>query len=352
MGVPKPFVRSLLLILLAVVVLTLTTPSQTAEEENERLLRILSPSLLAADRPLFDPILPAGTLNPLEDQYLRRLAAYLLVNARSGEVYTTKNATERLAPASLTKLVTAMVALDVSKPQTRLIASLRSASQEPTILGVQVGEAFRLSELIPALIATSANDAATIIGEEVVRPYGGNEAVFIALMNKKVQALGLRDTQFTNTQGYDDPLQYTTASDLVRLAHYAIDNYPLIRQAAATLYATIEKTPEHGFYHLPNWNALLGTYPGVNGLKIGYTQNAKHVTIVTAERDSLSVIAVVLGAESIIERDLAAATLLNYAFQKEGLDAVKVEEPLIKPRLDEWRMLREQILKEMGNEAL
>lgn len=349
MGIKSTFFRKLALVLFLIFGVALLKPA-TTERSEKATLKILTPSVFVSESALFHPLLRQGTFKPIDDSRLNTLTAYLVVNAKTGEVYTAKNATERTSPASLTKLMTAMVALDVSTPSARLLASGRAASQEPTVLGVKPGEVFTLEELIMALIATSANDVATIIGEEVLRQYGGNEQVFIALMNKKGEALGLEDTRFANTQGFDNPIQYSNAYDLSRIAHYAYDNYPLIRQASKIVYTTIQESEDHGFYHLPNWNALLGTYPGVDGLKIGYTDEAKHTTIVTASNDDTALIVVILGAESIIDRELAAATLLNFAFGQEKLPGVHVSESLIKPRIREWRELRDQILQELENE--
>lgn len=342
--------RTLVFALALIIGVFLLKPGTSSKKEELSNLKTLTPSVFVNKSALFHPLLRQGTFKPVDDPNLKSLVAYLAVNAETGEVYSAKNATERISPASLTKLITSMVALDVVQPSTRLMATGRAATQEPTVLGVKPGEVFSLSELIPALIATSANDAATIIGEETLRSFGGNEQVFVALMNKKADALGLGDTHFTNTQGFDDQNQYSNAYDLARIAHYAYENYPLIRKAAAIQYTTIEETEDHGFYHLPNWNALLGTYPGVDGLKIGYTEEASNVTIVTASRNETSLIVIVLGAENIMDRDLAAAKLLNLAFQDEKLEGVHVSKDLIEPRINEWRELRKQILEKLEKE--
>ena len=318
---------------------------------NEKETKRFTPFLTVNDSARFHPLLREPSKNELSSARLAALKAYLVVNADSGEVYSARNVNEKIPPASLTKLVTAMVALDIATSSAKLTASQKAASQEPTILGVKPGETFTLEELIKAMIATSGNDAATIVGEETLRPFSGNEEVFVSLMNKKAELLGLGNTNFTNTQGFDDENQYTNAYDLARIARYAYKNYLPIRTAAASRYAALEETERHGFYHLPNWNALLTTYPGVDGLKIGFTEKAGHLTIVTATRKYISLIVIVVGAGSIVERDLAAAALLNYGFQKEGIKGVKVDESLIKPRLDEWRELREQILQELYRES-
>lgn len=335
------------LLILLLTFLLLRPQSQKEEEPIPAKIQPLLSSIFVNESARFHPLLRSGTYNPIDDEKLDELTTYIVVNAKTGEVYSAKDATKKVSPASLTKLMTAMIALDVASPSAKLLASGNAATQEPTVLGVKPGEQFTLEELIPALIMTSANDAATIIGEEVLREYGGNEKIFVEFMNRKAELLGLGKTHFANTQGFDDPNQYTNAFDLSRIAHYAYENYLLIRKAAAIQYATIEKNEDHGFYHLPSWNALLGTYPGVDGLKIGYTEEAGYCTAVTATKDDKSMIVIVMGAEGIIERDLAAATLLNYAFEKEGERGVTVNKSLIQPRIDEWNQLRTKILKEI-----
>ncbi len=342
----------LVVMLIAVSLYKPTNLQDTQEKQKEQIVKTLVSSIIVEESARFHPLLRSGTYSPLDDVSLEGVKAYIVVNSSDGRVYSAKDATTRLAPASLTKLMTAIIALDVSDPSAKLMTSGAAALQEPTHLGVKPGEIFTIDELIPAMIMVSANDAAKIIGEETLRQYGGDEQVFITLMNKKSELLGLGETHFSNTQGFDSPTQYTNAYDLVRIARYAYEHYPIIKQAAATPYATIEKNLDHGFYHLPNWNALLGTYPGVDGLKIGYTADAGYSTAVTATRDGVSVIVIVLGADSIIERDLAAATLLNYAYEQEGKRGVEISQSLIQPRLDEWRELRENIFEELGIETI
>jgi D-alanyl-D-alanine carboxypeptidase (penicillin-binding protein 5/6) len=340
------------LILLFIFIVFILKPQPTQEESTDEKIEPLLSSIFVNESARFHPLLRSGDYQPVKNQRLENVKAYIAVNSKTGKVYTANNATEKISPASLTKLMTAMVALDIASPSAKLIATKRAASQEPTILGVKSGEAFTLEELVYAMIMTSANDAATIVGENTLLSYKAGEKEFIALMNKKAELLGLGRTKFSNTQGFDDKDQYSNTYDLARIAHYAYDNYPLIRKAATSTYATIEEDEFHGFYHLPNWNALLGTYPGVDGLKIGYTENAGHSTAVTATRNGTTLVVIILGAESIIDRDLAAATLLNYAFEKEEFEGMKIGKELIQPRLDEWQELREEILEKLELENI
>lgn len=351
MGISTKKILLLFTLIAFLIGLNLLKSGSLQEEETNPALKVLLSSIVVDEQARFHPLLRSGTYNPLPNELLQKLDAYLIVNSQTGSVYTAKNATSKIYPASLTKLMTAMVALDVSDPSDKLLSSGRAATQEPTHLGIKPGEVFTIEELIPAMIMTSANDAATVIGEEVLRPYNLDESAFISLMNRKAELLGLANTHFTNTQGFDDENQFSNAYDLVKIAKYAHQQYPLIRESAATPYAALEKNQDHGFYHLPNWNALLGTYPGVDGLKIGYTEKAGYNTIVTAARDGTSLIVVVLGAKDIISRELSAAALLNYAFEKEGEKGVIISPSLIQPRLDEWQDLREKIFDELGIES-
>jgi D-alanyl-D-alanine carboxypeptidase (penicillin-binding protein 5/6) len=344
------FIRSIIIIILGLIVLSfIRSPDNTGKQEFESpVVRTLLSSIVVEENARFDPLLRSGTFNELENERLENVSAYIAANANTGSVYTAKNAMQRLSPASLTKLMTAMVALDISDVQKRLVVSNRAALSEPTHLGVKPGEVFTLEEMVSAMIMTSANDAATVVGEEVLKGMGGNEQIFIQMMNKKAELLGLGHTNFVNTQGFDAEEHYSTAYDLVRMARYAYTQYPLIKNAGETPYATLEENSDHGFYHLPNWNALLGTYPGVDGLKIGYTEKAGYCTAVTAMKDGVPLIVIIMGAQSILERDLAAATLLNLGFEEEGQKGILISPSLIEPRLDEWKQLKEKIFEELG----
>lgn len=261
--------------------------------------------------------------------------SYIVVDG-DGNVVLAQDPDSKRSPASLTKLMTSMVALDLVGEDEIFTVPKESVNLEPTILMVSEGEKFLVRELLEGALITSANDAADVLARGVAKKLGGSREVFVKLMNQKAQNLGLANTVFANPTGYDDPAQFSTPRDLARLSQYALENYPRIKELVATKSSRLDKTATHKSFELPNWNALLGVYPGVSGVKIGYTEGAGYVTIVTAERDGKRLEVVLLGAPDRRARDFWATQLLNSAFSEVGIKPFRVTLPMLKLREAEW----------------
>ena len=276
---------------------------------------------------------------------------YLVYNFETGRVYAAREQAAAIAPASFTKLLTVQVALDVASSSALLKATDASVNKEPTVLGLKAGEQLTLTELLRASIATSANDAAATIGEGVAASYGQERDFFIDLMNQKAAILGMAKSHFTNPEGYDHPSQFSTLDDLAKLVNNSLSNYPLILAAAAGNREDITATMMHGQYYLPNWNGLLNVYPGVDGLKIAYTQAAGYSTIVTAVRGGVRVVAILVGADSILERDRAAGNLLDAAFIIEKQRPINLGKTALDRRYKEWADLAAKIKAELADLA-
>ena len=263
-------------------------------------------------------------------------SGYIVVD-KSGKPEFVLNPDKKLPPASLTKLVSVMVALDLAEEGDLFEVEKESVGMEPTIIMVDEGERFSLNELLEASLMTSANDAADVLGRGVVKKLGGSLEVFVMLMNEKARLLGLKNTQFRNPTGYDEDGQYSSPRDLAKIAHFALENYPKIKEIVGIREATIEENSFHKYYELPNWNGLLGVYPGVDGVKIGYTEDAGYVTIVTSARQKEEFMVVILGAPDRWARDNWAHLLLNSAFSAKGIQPFKVTRVMIKEeRETEW----------------
>lgn len=241
------------------------------------------------------------------------VAAYLLVDFDSGDVLAEKNPEKILPIASLTKIMAAIVALDLSSPDEYFTVSDYASRQIPTRIGVIPGQELRLSELLDALLLTSANDAAQVIQEGIDSKY--SKPVFIEAMNEKARIIGLHNTSFANPQGFDDPANYSTASDLAILSHYALSNYPEIEEIVKKDYTFLPKDRHHKQFDLYNWNGLIGTYPAADGIKIGNTEEAGKTTIVRSNRGGKKLLAIILGANGLYERDLSAADLLDEGYK-------------------------------------
>lgn len=278
---------------------------------------------------------------------LEKVPRYMVYNQTTGVVYYSKNTNVRMSPASFTKLLSAQVALDFVTASYSLTVRSKSIDKVPTILGLKAGEIFPASDLLRGAVATSANDAAQVLADGSAESVGIYPPEFIYYMNKKATLLGMNHSHFVNPDGLDDQNQYSTLEDMALLINNVQKNYPDILAAAKSDNEDIATSSAHGRYYLPNWNGLLGVYPGVDGLKIAYTESAGYSTIVTAERDGFSVVAIVSGTDSYLERDRAAADLLDAAFLAEGLAPVKVQTVQLNRRYKTWGDLARKIQAEL-----
>lgn len=273
---------------------------------------------------------------------------YLVYNSDTGLVYYSQGADQKTSPASFTKLLSAQVALDLIGRSQTITISEKSLNKVPTVLGLKAGETFPASDLLRGALATSANDAAQALADGAATAVGIYPFEFIYYMNKKATLLGMSHSHFANPDGLDDQNQYSTLEDIAKLVNNAQKNYPDILDAARSDNQDIASSSAHGHYYLPNWNGLLGVYPGVSGLKIAYTEEAGYSTIVTATRSQISVVALVSGTGSYLERDRAAADLLDAAFLTQGLAPVRVNSHMLNRRYQIWGDLARKIRAELN----
>ncbi len=236
--------------------------------------------------------------------------AAFLVDLGSGEVLYAKNEHEKRAPASTTKILTAIVALETSDPSQRIVVSERAARAEPNVMGLRAGEVLALDDLLYGMLLDSGNDAAIAVAEGTL----GYDA-FVRAMNAKVQELGLQDSRFSNPTGYDEDYlpHYSSAYDLAVLAKYGLERVPGFRTYVSAKERRIEKTDTHGWFGPTNLNRLLWTYPGASGVKPGWTPDAGYCLVAAAERDGRQLLVVVLGSR---QHFTDAALLLDYGFSQ------------------------------------
>ena len=214
----------------------------------------------------------------------------------------------RHAPASLTKVVTALVALDDLRLDQLITvpASINQLPWDSTRMGLRVGERLTVRELLFGLFLNSGNDAAITLSEAVTpRP------AFMARMNAKAAALGMADTHFVNPIGLDDPAHYSSAADLARAAVELTRRFPTVAAMASIASLTLPATSTHHAYALYNLNDLVRKYPGATGLKTGWTGRAGGCLIATATREGQHLLVVVMGSPRVFEE---AAALLDYGF--------------------------------------
>jgi serine-type D-Ala-D-Ala carboxypeptidase (penicillin-binding protein 5/6) len=232
----------------------------------------------------------------------------ILVDLDSGKTLFQLDPHGRHAPASLTKVVTALVALDHLRLD-QVITVPPSINQLPwdsTRMGLRAGERLTVRELLYGLFLNSGNDAAIALAEAVVP-----RATFVAWMNTKAAALGMTDSHFVNPIGLDDPAHLTSAADLGKAATELLRRHPDVAAMAATPNLTLPATGTHHAYALYNLNELVRKYPGATGLKTGWTGHAGGCLIATATRDGRHVLVVLLASPRIFDE---AAALLDYGF--------------------------------------
>ncbi len=262
--------------------------------------------------------------------------AYAVVDYASGEVITQKNISQPLPMASLTKIMTAIVALDLATTGDVFTVTQEAQDQVPTHIALQKSQQMTLEELLYASLLTSANDATHVIMEGIDEKYG--EGIFIRAMNAKAEFLGLENTHFVNPQGFDDQEHYSSVEDLAILSHYALKYYPVFSTIVNKPSYYLDEATSHDGVYLNNWNGLLGVYPNVSGVKIGNTGRAKKTTIVVAEREGKKMLAVLLGAPGVLERDLWTAELLDVGFsEKYNLEPVKITKEELLEKYATWK---------------
>ncbi len=288
----RGFERRLLAVVLAAVLLLAASPVSAVAEVRS--------ADLADGKTAKEVGIPSAAMPDVE------MAAGALVTA-DGRVLWQRRASDRRAMASITKIMTAVVALEHATPNDIVTVPRDSMTVGESTSFLRAGEKLPLYELLEALLVKSGNDAAIAIAEHV----GGSEEGFVTLMNDKAAELGLSRTHFANAHGLDAKDHYTSALDLATLARYAMAK-PEIRQIVGQKVATIGtgKRSEK----VENTNLLIGNYQGALGIKTGWTGNAGYCVLDTAERGGVELYAVVLGTTNELQRFRDARELLDWGF--------------------------------------
>jgi D-alanyl-D-alanine carboxypeptidase (penicillin-binding protein 5/6) len=216
-----------------------------------------------------------------------------------------KQATKRLPPASLTKLMTALLVLERDKLQETVRITQAATRETGSRLALKAGEHLRVEDLLAATLLQSANDACHALADHL----GGSETAFVQQMNRRARELGLRDTQFRNACGHDASGHYSSALDITRLARELL-KHPQVVPLTSQGHAVIT-TQEGRQYRLSNRNALVGRYEGTLGLKTGYTAKAGTCLVALAKRDGHEVLLVLLHGK---DRWWDAVDILDLAF--------------------------------------
>jgi D-alanyl-D-alanine carboxypeptidase (penicillin-binding protein 5/6) len=232
--------------------------------------------------------------------------AYVVQNGTTGEVLAHSHDRERLPIASITKLMTVLVALQHARLDDVVTVSRSAAAVGESSIYLRRGEQLTVRELVEAALIQSANDAAVALAEHV----GGSQSAFVAMMNAEAERLRLGDTHFVNPDGLDAPGHYSSAHDVTRLARIAMKN-PVIRSIVRQSSATIA-----GGRTLRTWNDLLGRFPGVLGVKTGHTGAAGWSEVAAARRRGVTIYATLLGSPSRETRNADLEELLEWGISR------------------------------------
>ena len=243
--------------------------------------------------------------------------AYLVQNAATGEVLLSSRARARVPVASITKLMTVLVALEHARPGDLVTVGPGASSVGEATVHLLPGERLTVRDLVEAALIQSANDAANALADHVGR---GDRGRFVALMNQRARSLGLRDTRFVRPDGLDVAGHYSSARDVTLLARVAMRS-PLVRAVVRRRTGTIA-----GGRRLHTWNDLLGSFPGLIGVKTGHTAAAGWCEVAAARGRGTTIYATVLGSATRAGRNEDLAELLAW-----GLSRYRVVS-LVEPR--------------------
>ncbi len=231
-----------------------------------------------------------------------------LVATGSGEILYEFDGDERLPMASITKLMTALVALEELRPRRSVVVSPVAVGVEGSSIFLQAGERLTVRDLLAAALIQSANDAAYALAAATT---GGDVTAFVERMNEEAEELGLDDTEFANPAGLDAPDHYSSARDVLALAREAMRR-PVVRRLVAQSGGVAAGRSLYA------WNDLLRTYPGTFGVKTGHTDEAGWCQVAAARRDGTVAYAVVLGGPTRAIRNGDLAELLTYGLDHYG----------------------------------
>ncbi len=249
----------------------------------------------------------------------------ILLEASTGKVLYEKNADAKLAPASMTKVMSMLLimeAIDNGKLSfdDEVIISDNASSMGGSQIFLQTGEKYKVSELLKGIAVASGNDAVVAMAEKV----SGSVEAFVEFMNDKAKALGLTNTHFDNPHGLDSETHYTTARDMSIMATELLKHEKILE--FTSIYEDYLKKPDGSSTWLVNTNRLVRFYEGVDGLKTGFTTTAGYCITTTAKRNNMRLLSVVMKAETSDLRSKDTVNMLNYGFNTYKLDTLLSKE--------------------------
>ena len=262
------------------------------------------------------------------EDYAINAKSAILVEADTGTILFEKNKDERLSVASLTKMMAQIIILEeVEKGNLKwdemVTTSANAAGYGGTQIYLEAGEKMSVNDLMKAISMASANDATVVLAERIA----GSEEKFVEMMNNKAKELGLQNTNFVNPTGLDEDNHYSSSYDLSIIARELLKHEEILE--FTSIYEDYLRQDTPNKFWLVNTNKLVKTYDGVDGLKTGFTNNALYTMAVTAKKDNMRLIAIVLGEEVSKVRNKEVAELLDYGFVSYKVDLIKKKGELV-----------------------
>lgn len=236
----------------------------------------------------------------------------ILIEASTGRVIWEKDADVRHYPASMTKMMTGILALEKLPPKADVVISPNAAATEDCPLEIVAGECLSADNIITGMLMESDNGAAVAIAEAV----DGSVSQFVQRMNERAQAIGMSNTHFVNPNGLTEANHYSTARDMAKLARFAMNNKKF-REIVSTKNQVIHwEVPARQQKLAENTNKLLANYNGMNGIKTGWTEAAGGCLAASARRNGVELIAIVMQTPGPDDRFADASKLLDYGFKQ------------------------------------
>lgn len=252
----------------------------------------------------------------------------ILIEASTGKIIFEKNSHEKLAPASMTKMMSMLLIIEsiesgIIKWDDVITVSANASGMGGSQILLETGEQMKVEDLFKGVAVMSGNDAVVALAEAVA----GSVDEFVAMMNKRAKELGLKDSNFKNPHGLDDANHYSSAYDMSLIAKELV-KYDKVLEFTKIYEDYLRKGTDKELW-LVNTNKLVRFYPGVDGLKTGYTSTAGYCLTATAYKNDMRLIAVAMGEETSAKRNAEISSMLDYGYAQYKVDTVVKKDDVI-----------------------
>lgn len=262
------------------------------------------------------------------EDYAMGAKSAILIDSASGKVLFEKNADEKLAPASMTKLGSMLMIMEAIdngnfKLDDKVTISEDAANMGGSQVFLEAGEVYTVHDLLKGVAIASGNDAVVALAEKVA----GSQGEFVEMMNKRFKEIGAKNTNFVNAHGLDAEGHYSTARDMSIIAQELLKHEKILEYTS--IYEEYLEKNDGTKTWLVNTNKLVRFYNGVDGLKTGYTTTAGYCLTATAKKDNFRLISVVMGEETSENRSSDTVKLLNYGFNTYKINTIKTQDEIL-----------------------